>query len=59
MKLLERIIIASTKENDLVLDPFNGSGTTGIACKKLKRKYIGIDIDKEFLKITKKRYEVT
>ena len=46
-------------KNHTVLDPFNGSGTTGIACKKLKRKYIGIDIDKEFLKITKKRYEVT
>ncbi|MCI6716204.1 MAG: site-specific DNA-methyltransferase [Bacilli bacterium] len=58
LKLLERIIKASTKENDLVLDPFNGSGTTGIACKNLKRKYIGIDIDKSFLELTKKRYEV-
>lgn len=58
MKLLERIIIASTKENDLVLDPFNGSGTTGIVCKKLNRRYIGIDIDKEYLELTKKRYEV-
>lgn len=58
MKLLERIIVASTKENDLVLDPFNGSGTTGIACKKLNRRYIGIEINEEYLELTKKRFEV-
>ncbi len=58
IKLLTRIITASTKENDVVLDPFNGSGTTGIVCKLLNRKYIGIDISEEFLEITKKRYEV-
>lgn len=58
IKLLERIVIASTKENDIVLDPFNGSGTTGIACKNLNRRYIGIDINEEFLELTKKRYEV-
>lgn len=58
MKLLERIIIASTKENDLVIDPFNGSGTTGIVCKKLNRRYIGIDTNTEYLELTKKRYEV-
>ena len=57
IKLLERIILASTRENDLVLDPFNGSGTTGIACKGLNRKYIGIEKEIEYLKITKKRYE--
>lgn len=34
--LLERIILASTKENDVVLDPFCGSSTTGVACKRLK-----------------------
>lgn len=58
MKLLERIIKASTTEGQLVLDPFNGSGTTGIVCKNLKRRYIGIDIDAEYLELTKKRYEV-
>ena len=57
MRLLERIIIASTKENDLVLDPFNGSGTTGIVCKNLNRRYIGIDNEAEYLELTKKRYE--
>ncbi len=58
IQLLERIILSSTKENDLVLDPFNGSGTTGIVCKKLNRRYIGIDTNIEFLELTKKRYEV-
>ena len=53
--LLERIILASTNEGDLILDPFNGSGTTGVAALNLKRRYIGIDNNKEYLEITKKR----
>jgi len=56
-ELLRRIVLASTKENDLVLDPFNGSGTTGIIANKLNRKYIGIDNEKEYLDLTVKRYE--
>jgi site-specific DNA-methyltransferase (adenine-specific) len=56
LELLERIILASSKEQDVILDPFNGSGTTGIAAAKLNRKYIGIDNVKEYLEITKKRY---
>ena len=42
---------------DLVLDPFMGSGTTGVACKKLNREYIGIDNNKEFINLSKKRLE--
>lgn len=38
------------------MDPFSGSGTTGIAANLLNRRYIGIDIEKEYLEITKKRY---
>lgn len=53
--VLERIILASTKEGDLILDPFNGSGTTGVAAKKINRKYIGVEIEKEYLEITKSR----
>ena len=53
--LLLRILEASTKENDLVLDPFCGSSTTGVACKILKRRYIGIDNKKEYLDISIKR----
>lgn len=55
--LLENIILASTKENDLILDPFCGSGTTGVVAKKLKRKFIGFDNIEEYLEITKRRLE--
>ena len=54
---MERILLASTNEGDTVLDPFNGSGTTGVMCKKLGRKYIGIDISTEYLNISKQRIE--
>ena len=57
LPLLERIVLASTREENIVLDPFNGSGTTGIVCKKLNRKYIGIDESKDYLELTIKRYE--
>lgn len=53
--LLIRILLASTKENDLVLDPFCGSSTTGVACKMLNRRYIGIDNEKEYLDLSIKR----
>lgn len=56
LSVLNRILLASTEEGDLVLDPFNGSGTTGIACKQLGRKYIGIDKEKDYLDLTIKRY---
>ncbi|MCK4407261.1 MAG: site-specific DNA-methyltransferase [Bacteroidales bacterium] len=56
LALLKRIVLASTKENDIVLDPFNGSGTTGLACKLIgNRKYIGIDISEDYIKLTQKR----
>ena len=57
MAILEKLILASTDEGDLILDPFNGSGTTGIVANKLKRKYIGIDLEKEYLDLTIKRKE--
>ena len=51
--LLERIILMTTDEGDLVLDPFIGTGTTAVAAKRLGRKFIGIDIDKKYVNITK------
>lgn len=54
--LLERLITMATKEGDVVLDPFNGSGTTGIVAYTLKRKYIGLELDKEYLELTLKRF---
>ncbi len=55
--ILEKIILASTDEGDLILDPFNGSGTTGIVARRLNRKYIGIEQEKEFLDLTIRRKE--
>lgn len=53
--LLEKIIEASTNEGDIILDPFCGSGTTGVASIKNNRKFIGIDSNMEYLKISEKR----
>lgn len=57
MALLEKIILSSTDEGDLILDPFNGSGTTGIVANRLGRKYIGIEREKEYLDLTIRRKE--
>lgn len=53
--LLERIILMATDEKDIVLDPFNGTGTTAIAAKRLGRQYIGFDIDESYIKITENK----
>lgn len=55
--ILDKIILASTKENDLILDPFCGTSTTGISAVNLNRRYIGIDNEKNYIEISKKRYE--
>jgi site-specific DNA-methyltransferase (adenine-specific) len=55
LKLLHRIILASTRPNETVLDPFAGSCTTGIAANLLGRNFIGIDQQESFLKIGNKR----
>lgn len=57
MALLERVISASTKEGDLILDPFAGSSTTGIAAHVLNRKFIGIDNEEKYLKLSIKRFD--
>ena len=56
-KLLERIILASSNENDIVFDPFTGSGTTAVVAKKLGRNYLGCDINQEYLEIANRRLE--
>lgn len=55
--LLSRIILSSTKKDDWILDPFSGSGTTGIASVLLDRNYIGIEQELEFLELSKRRYQ--
>jgi len=55
--LLERIVLASTGPGDLILDPFSGSGTTGVAAVKHGRRYVGIEPDEEFLSLSAKRLQ--
>ena len=55
LALLERIISASTAEDALVLDPFSGSGTTGVAALRLHRRYIGIETEPAYLELSQQR----
>lgn len=54
--LLKRVVLASTNKNDLVLDPFTGSSTTGLAASQYDRKFIGIDLEKDYLDLSIKRF---
>jgi len=56
-RLLERIILIGSREGDNVLDPFMGSGTTGVVAKKLNRNFTGIEIDENYFEMAKKRIE--
>ena len=53
--ILENLIVNSSKENDVVLDPFVGSGSTGVAAKQLNRNFIGMELNKEYFEIAKQR----
>ncbi|MBI5054071.1 MAG: site-specific DNA-methyltransferase [Chloroflexi bacterium] len=55
--LLERVILASSHRADVVLDPFFGTGTTGAVAKRLGRHWIGIERDKTYIKLAKKRID--
>lgn len=57
-KLIAKIILASSNENDIVFDPFLGSGTTSVVAKKLNRKYIGIEQNPQYCIWTEKRLEL-
>jgi site-specific DNA-methyltransferase (adenine-specific) len=58
VNLLLRIIISSTNPGNIILDPFNGGGTTGVACRLAGgRYYIGIEIDETFCELSKKRFQ--
>lgn len=57
VRLMELLIELTTLENQIVLDPFCGSGTTLVAAQNLKRKYIGIDKEEEYFNTAKKRLE--
>jgi len=57
--LLERIILIGSKKGDTVLDPFLGSGTTGVIAKRLGRNFIGIEINSKYLEIARRRIKKT
>lgn len=55
--LLYRVIMSSTQKDDLILDPFFGSGTTGAVAKKLGRNFIGLEREKDYIKLARKRID--
>ena len=57
-KLLAKIILASTNQGDLVLDPFSGSGTTAVVAKKLGRHFVAIESDEDYCLLASKRLEM-
>ena len=57
-KLYAKLILASSREGDLVFDPFLGSGTASVVAKKLKRKYCGIELNEEYCLMAEKRLEM-
>ena len=56
LSLLRRIVLASTNKGDIILDPFTGSSTTGIASILNKRKFIGVDMETKYLDLSIKRF---
>ena len=57
LDLIRKMILNSSKEGDLILDTFVGSGTTALACKQLKRNFIGFEINPEYVKVANRRLE--
>jgi site-specific DNA-methyltransferase (adenine-specific) len=51
--LLKKIIEHSSKKRDLILDPFCGSGSTCVACKKMERDFIGIELEEKWVEVCK------
>jgi len=57
--LAERCILFSTDAGDTVLDPFSGSGTTGTVCIKIDRRFVGVEREKEYIKLSYSRWKTT
>ena len=56
---MKEIIEKHSNEHDIILDPFMGSGTTGVACKNTNRNFIGFELDEAYFNIAKERLEET
>jgi site-specific DNA-methyltransferase (adenine-specific) len=59
LRLVRRALLASTKEGDLVFDPFCGSGTTAVAAKELNRAFVGAELEREFAGLAARRIHAT
>jgi len=59
LRLLRRVILASTREGDLIFDPFCGSGTMGVASKELGRFFVGAEKEREYTELAARRIEAT
>jgi site-specific DNA-methyltransferase (adenine-specific) len=59
IKLIEMLVLSATREGDLVLDPFLGSGTTAIVCQNLNRSFAGIEIEPKYIEIAESRLQQT
>ena len=59
LRLVRRALLASTREGELVFDPFCGSGTTGVAAKELDRFFVGAEVEEEFCELAERRIRAT
>ena len=59
LRLVRRALLASTREGELVFDPFCGSGTTGVAAKELNRFFVGAELEEEFAELAARRVAAT
>jgi site-specific DNA-methyltransferase (adenine-specific) len=59
LRLVRRALLASTREGDLVFDPFTGSGTTAVTAKELNRAFVGAELEEEFAKLAERRIRAT
>ena len=59
LKLIQQVILTSSKKGDLILDPFMGSGTTAVVAKALARNWVGIERERKYIEITKNRLKST
>jgi len=59
LRLVQRALLAFTKEGELIFDPFCGSGTTAVAAKELNRAFVGIELEAEFAGLAARRIGTT